>query len=83
MSPAGAIIPAFPFPKNNEDKSQDLDSVSIASSMHFTVVNVNHRPKVKSRSCCSKHQLTVLVITMSVIFLIGIITAIFFIESKY
>lgn len=78
-----AVIPAFHvFPKVSEKSSQDLDSVSIASSMHFTVVNVNQRPKNKQRSCCSKHQLTILVITMSVLFLVGIISAIFFIESK-
>lgn len=79
-----AVIPAFHvFPKTSSDKSQDQDNVSIASSMHFTVVNVNQRPKAKQRSCCSKHQLTILVITMSVLFLVGIICAIFFIESKY
>lgn len=72
------IISGFP-----KEKGEELDNVSIASSMHFTVVNVNHRPRVKPRSCCSKHQLTILVITMSVLFLVGIISAIFFIESKY
>lgn len=82
-SPVGstAIVPAFQYPKSDGEKTQDLDNVSIASSMHFTVVNVNHRPKPKQRSFCSKHQLTILVITMSVLFLVGIITAIFFIES--
>lgn len=77
-----AVIPAFHvFPKV-PDKTQELDNVSIASSMHFTVVNVNQRTRTKQRSFCSKHQLTILVITMSVLFTIGIISAIFFIESK-
>lgn len=68
------------IPKSDK---QEMDNVSIASSMHFTVVNVNHRPqKIKSRSFCSKHQLTILVISMSILFMIGIIAAIFCIESK-
>lgn len=72
----GGVFPPKP------DK-QEMDNVSIASSMHFTVINVSHRPvKPKSRSFCSKHQLTILVITMSILFLIGIIGAIFCIESK-
>lgn len=68
------------IPKSDK---QEMDNVSIASSMHFTVVNVNHRPqKIKSRSFCSKHQLTILVISMSILFMIGIIAAIFCIEMR-
>lgn len=63
-------------------KIVDPDSVSIASSMHFTVVNVNARPPVKPRSFCRKHQLTILVVTMSVLFTIGILCAIVFLECE-
>lgn len=59
------------------------DNVSVASSMHFTVVNVNTRPQVAKRSFCRKHQLTILVLTMSALFTIGILTAILLLESKY
>lgn len=64
-------------------KKPDPDTVSVASSMHFTVVNVDTRPPVKPRSFCRKHQLTVLVVTMSVLFTLGILAAVVLLESKY
>lgn len=63
-------------------KEKDADSVSIASSTHFTVVNVNSRPSVRKRSFCRKHQLTVLVVSMSILFLGGILAAILFMELR-
>lgn len=71
------------LPNRDFNKKIDPDSVSIASSMHFTVVNVNARPPVKPRSFCRKHQLTILVVTMSVLFTIGILCAIVFLEGKF
>lgn len=68
---------------NGDLKKNDPDNVSIASSMHFTVVNVNTRPPVKPRSFCRKHQLTILVVTMSALFTLGIVCAIVFLESEY
>ncbi|XP_017773182.1 PREDICTED: uncharacterized protein LOC108560234 [Nicrophorus vespilloides] len=65
-----------------EKKTSDPDSVSIASSMHFTVVNVHTRPTVKKRSFCKKHQLTILVVSMSAIFTFAIIMAIFALEMR-
>ena len=62
-------------------KKPDPDAVSVASSMHFTVVNMNTRPVVRQRSFCRKHQLTILVLTMSALFMIGIMAAIFLLES--
>lgn len=59
----------------------DGDNVSVASSMHFTVVNVDTRPQVAKRSFCRKHQLTILILTMSALFTIGILTAILLLES--
>lgn len=66
--------------KDEYKKPNDGDNVSVASSMHFTVVNMNARPNVKRRSFCRKHQLTVLVVTMSIIFTIGILGAVLFME---
>ncbi|XP_050302639.1 uncharacterized protein LOC126740593 isoform X2 [Anthonomus grandis grandis] len=63
-------------------KQPEQDNVSIASSMHFTVVNVNSRPKVLKRSCCRKHQLTILVVSMSVLFTIGILMAVYLLEMR-
>lgn len=63
-------------------KKQEPDSASLASSTHFTVVNMNTKPP-KPRSFCRKHQLTVLVVTMSTLFTIGIMAAIWFLESEY
>lgn len=75
-----AIIAALP----KTCKQPEPDNVSIASSMHFTVVNVNSRPsRVPKRSFCRKHQLTILVLSMSALFTIGIIAAIYVMESKF
>ncbi|KAF7279457.1 hypothetical protein GWI33_007222 [Rhynchophorus ferrugineus] len=68
------------LPKIN--RKPDPDNVSIASSMHFTVVNMNARPSMAKRSCCRKHQLTILVTTMSVLFTLGILTAILLLEMR-
>ncbi|XP_065163927.1 uncharacterized protein [Atheta coriaria] len=73
---------ALKLPTADECKKVDADAASIASSMHFTVVNVNSRPQVRTRSFCKKHQLSVLVVTMSAIFTIGIITAVFLLEMR-
>lgn len=66
-----------------ERKTIEPDNVSVASSMHFTVVNVNTSRKVPQRGFCRKHQLTILVVTMSFLFTVGIMTAILLLESKY
>ncbi|KAH0999421.1 hypothetical protein HUJ04_005658 [Dendroctonus ponderosae] len=64
-------------------KQPEPDNVSIASSMHFTVVNMNSRPpRVPKRSCCRKHQLTILVLSMSALFTIGILAAIYVMEMR-
>lgn len=66
-------------------KTKDFDTISMASSTHFTVVNGMGRPErnIKDGPCSRGHQITVLIITMSLIFLIGILGAIFFLERKY
>lgn len=65
-------------------KTKDIDTISMASSTHFTVVNgIGRPPKVpKSGLCDHGHQITVLIVTMSIFFMIGICAAIYFMESK-
>ncbi|XP_030755165.1 uncharacterized protein LOC115881702 [Sitophilus oryzae] len=70
------------IPKTSTKKTDDQDNVSIASSMHFTVVNMITRPRVPKRSCCRKHQLTILVTTMSTLFTLGILAAILLLEMR-
>lgn len=71
---------------NNNKSTKDIDTLSIASSTHFTVVNGldRYRNKIsQNNSCCRKHKLTVLTLTMSSIFMFGIIVAVYLFESKY
>lgn len=65
-----------------EKKPAEPDNVSVASSCHFTAVNISTSRKPPQRSFCRKHQLTILVITMSTLFMVGILTAIMLLESK-
>lgn len=63
------------------------DAASVASSTHFTVVNgfTKHRTGKEPKSCCcdQSHQVTVLVISMTILFSACILAAICFVESKY
>jgi len=65
-------------------KAKDLDAVSMASSTHFTVVNgIGRQPKVPKSGLCDRgHQITVLIVTMSVFFMIGISAAVYFMEMR-
>lgn len=62
------------------------DAVSVASSTHFTVVNgfTRTRPGKEPRACCCSHshQITVLVVSMTILFSACILAAICFVESK-
>ncbi|CAG9832417.1 unnamed protein product [Diabrotica balteata] len=69
-------------PSIDINKKKEPDTVSVASSTHFTVVNVNTRQRQPQRSFCRKHQLTILVLTMSTIFTIGIMAAILLLELR-
>lgn len=69
----------------NENDAKDFDQVSIASSTHFTIVNGVGRANIKPKSnslCRQGRQLTILIMTMSILFMIGIIGAIYLMESK-
>ena len=71
--------------QQQQQKAKDFDQVSIASSTHFTVVNGFGRSNVKPKSnsiCRQSRQITILIVTMSVLFMIGIIGAIYLMDSK-
>uniref|UniRef100_A0A1B0DR98 Uncharacterized protein n=2 Tax=Phlebotomus papatasi TaxID=29031 RepID=A0A1B0DR98_PHLPP len=61
-----------------------MDSVSMASSTHFTVVNGmgGQQHIAKSGFCTRGHQITILILSMSFVFLIGIIAAVFLLEMR-
>ncbi|XP_050074505.1 uncharacterized protein LOC126562125 isoform X1 [Anopheles maculipalpis] len=65
-------------------KGKDPDSVSVASSTHFTMVNGIGGPQrvIKTGICSSGHQITILIVTMSIIFMIGICSAVFLLEMR-
>lgn len=72
-------------PNLNFIKTKDLDTVSIASSMHFTMVNgeAGANKKTKKGLCDRGRQVTVLIISMSTIFLLLIMGMVYALESKF
>lgn len=65
--------------------TKDQDACSVASSTHFTLVNGFSRQrndKVKTCCCDRSHQITVLVIFMTVLFSACILAAICFVEMR-
>ncbi|XP_072940348.1 uncharacterized protein [Epargyreus clarus] len=69
--------------KRGSDPRQD--TTSIASSTHFTVVNgfTKHRTSKEKSCCCDhSHQITVLVISMTILFSACILAAICFVEMR-
>jgi len=63
---------------------KQMDTASVASSTHFTVVNGLGRPTtVYRKSWCARNQLTVLVCTMSFLFMVGLLAGILYMESEY
>ncbi|CAO1403611.1 unnamed protein product [Diamesa hyperborea] len=69
----------------NREKAKDFDQLSIASSTHFTVVNGFGRSNINRKSnsiCRDGRQITILIVTMSVLFMAGIIGAIYFMEMR-
>lgn len=65
-------------------RTKDLDTVSIASSMHFTMVNgeAGNAKKQKRGLCDRGRQVTVLIISMSTIFLLLIMGMVYALESE-
>lgn len=66
------------------NKTKEDDAMSLASSTHFTMVNGVGGPQrpVKDGLCSRGHQITVLILTMSAMFMIGICAAVFMLERK-
>ncbi|XP_026328410.1 uncharacterized protein LOC113236517 [Hyposmocoma kahamanoa] len=66
--------------------AQGQDAASVASSTHFTVVNgfTKQRPGKEPKACCCdhSHQITVLVISMTILFSACILAAICFVEMR-
>ncbi|EDV40431.1 uncharacterized protein Dana_GF10501, isoform A [Drosophila ananassae] len=65
-------------------KTKDLDTVSIASSMHFTMVNgEGGPPKKPKRGLCDRgRQVTVLIVSMSTIFMLLIMGMVYALEMR-
>lgn len=62
---------------------KQIDTASIASSTHFTVVNGLGRPNIVHRkSWCAKNKLTVLVCTMSFLFMVGLLAGILLMDVR-
>lgn len=69
----------------HQQKAKDFDQVSIASSTHFTVVNGFGRSNIKPKSnsiCRQGRQITILIMTMSILFMIGILGAIYLMDKR-
>uniref|UniRef100_A0A1A9Z921 Uncharacterized protein n=1 Tax=Glossina pallidipes TaxID=7398 RepID=A0A1A9Z921_GLOPL len=65
-------------------KTKDLDTVSIASSMHFTMINFETgvNKKTKKGLCDRGRQVTVLITSMSIIFLLLIMGMVYACEMR-
>ncbi|XP_066586452.1 uncharacterized protein [Prorops nasuta] len=62
---------------------KQVDTVSVASSTHFTVVNGLGRPSpVYRKSWCARNRLTVLVCTMCFLFMVGLFIGILYMEMS-
>ncbi|CAH0556962.1 unnamed protein product [Brassicogethes aeneus] len=62
-------------------KKPEPDTASMCSSTHFTV-DMSRQQKQPRRSFCKKHRITLLVLSMSALFTIGIVAAIFMLEMR-
>uniref|UniRef100_A0A1A9W3F5 Uncharacterized protein n=1 Tax=Glossina brevipalpis TaxID=37001 RepID=A0A1A9W3F5_9MUSC len=71
-------------PNLNFIKTKDLDTVSIASSMHFTMINfeTGANKKTKKGLCDRGRQVTVLITSMSIIFLLLIMGMVYACEMR-
>lgn len=69
---------------NQRAKPKDIDQVSIASSTHFTLVNGCGRDNLKPDTSFCRHdrKITILTVTMTLVFVIVIIGMIYLMERK-
>jgi len=69
------------------DHNNDLDTLSIASSNHFTIVNGmgeqnRYKTNKPTQCCCERHQLTVLVISMTIVFFLTIVYCVYYVHRR-
>ncbi|CAG5106252.1 Protein of unknown function [Cotesia congregata] len=82
-APSAANLAAIQPPTLVPQKQKSADAVSVASSTHFTVVNGLGRSVVMyKKSWCARHQLTVLVCTMSFLFMVGLLAGVLYMEMR-
>ncbi|XP_043273018.1 uncharacterized protein [Venturia canescens] len=63
--------------------NKSIDTASVASSTHFTVVNGIGKPATTTKkSWCARNQLTVLVSTMSLLFMIALLLGVLYMEVR-
>ncbi|ALC42999.1 CG13024 [Drosophila busckii] len=79
-----AVIAIDADPNLQYIRTKDLDTVSIASSMHFTMVNgePGGAKKPKRGLCDRGRQVTVLIISMSTIFMLLIMGMVYALEMR-
>ncbi|KAM8710003.1 hypothetical protein ACLKA7_016754 [Drosophila subpalustris] len=79
-----AVIPIDADPNLQYIRTKDLDTVSIASSMHFTMVNgePGGAKKPKRGLCDRGRQVTVLIVSMSTIFMLLIMGMVYALEMR-
>ncbi|XP_064539923.1 uncharacterized protein LOC135429533 isoform X1 [Drosophila montana] len=79
-----AVIPIDADPNLQYVRTKDLDTVSIASSMHFTMVNgePGGAKKPKRGLCDRGRQVTVLIVSMSTIFMLLIMGMVYALEMR-
>jgi C1A family cysteine protease len=81
---SAAAVDTSPHPPP-ANKAKEFDQVSIASSTHFTMVNGFGRSNIRTKSnsiCRQGRQITVLIVTMSSLFMIAIIAVVYLMDSK-
>lgn len=76
------------LPPHYKKSSKEIDQSSVASSdCRFTIINSYGRSSMKKKKqsyiCKRSRQVSILIVTMSFIFLIGITTAVVLIECKF
>nr|BAN20966.1 unkown protein [Riptortus pedestris] len=62
--------------------AKDADATSLASSTHFTMINYPGCVKEKRQSICARHHVSAIVLSMSAIFLLGLLAAVYYMDMR-
>ncbi|XP_066901826.1 uncharacterized protein [Halyomorpha halys] len=62
--------------------TKEADATSLASSTHFTMINYPGYTREKRQSICARHHVSAIVLSMSALFLIGLIAAVYYIDMR-